>query len=262
MPTFKITIAYDGTHYYGWQTQHNKPTVAQTLRDVCARIFNEDVKVIGVSRTDAGVHARGQVATVRLTRSIAARSLQFAWNNALPADIRITACTEVEPYHNPFQNIDYKEYHYHIMTAQALPFYVRYGWHMKRPFDCAYLNEILQVFVGTHDFRSFCTDQEDDADTHRTVDSIVTESLPAFSAYRIVVKGHSFLRYMIRRMIGAAVEIVLDPARSKQELATALAQPNARQRFFKAPAQGLTLHRIVYKHCTQEDYDDKKNFLV
>lgn len=262
MPTFKIVVAYEGTRYCGWQVQKNQVTVAQTLQDVCARIFNEKTRVIGVSRTDAGVHARGQVAMMTLARPITARRLKFAWNNALPYDMRIIDCQEVPPTYNPFDNIHHKIYHYHIMNAYALPFYMRYAWHLKRTLDYEKLNTLLQVFVGTHDFRSFSTGDERRDSTIRTIHSIAIEPLPTFHAYRIIIKGPAFLRYMIRRIVGAAVDRTVAPTGDAQELMAALAHPNARQRFFNAPAQGLTLHRIVYTHDKQEHSDDQTNFLV
>ena len=121
MRRFKIIVAYDGTRYHGWQIQRHVPTVAQIMQDCFLRVFDEKINVIGVSRTDAGVHARGQVAVCTMRRPVAARAVQFAWNNVLPDDIRILECKEMPLDYSPFNAIEYKEYHYHIMTMQTPP---------------------------------------------------------------------------------------------------------------------------------------------
>jgi tRNA pseudouridine38-40 synthase len=259
---FKIIVAYEGTQYHGWQVQQHVPTIAQTMRERYARVFKDEIKLIGVSRTDTGVHARGQVAVCTIQRPLTARALQFAWNNVLPQDIRIVDCSEVDLQYNPFHAIDYKEYHYHILSAQALPFYVRYGWHLKRPLDYQQVQDALQRFVGTHNFRSFSTGDDRGDDTIRTIHSIAIEPLPAFAAHRIIIRGPYFLRYMIRRMVGAAIDITLDKKRHPDEITQALINPNTRQRFFNAPACGLTLHNIVYTHDHSERNQHEEKFFI
>ena len=255
---FKIVVAYDGTQYHGWQAQRQVPTVAQTMQHYFSRIFDEKINVIGVSRTDAGVHARGQVAIFTMQRAVMARVVQFAWNNVLPDDIRILECQEMPEDYNPFNAIEYKEYHYHIMTSGTLPFYVRYGWRIQRMIDYQKLYDTLQLYVGEHDFRSFSTGDDRGDNTVRTINSIELQPLPDVHMHRLIIKGPAFLRYMIRRMVGAAIEITLDPKRSGDEIQYALAHPRARQRFLNAPACGLTLHKIVYNNEQQQGVQYEK----
>lgn len=252
MRTFKIVVAYDGTRYHGWQVQRHVPTVAQTMQNYFLRVFGEKVNVIGVSRTDAGVHARGQVATFTMKRAVAAGAVQFAWNNVLPDDIRILECYEMPVGYSPFIDIAYKEYHYHIIESGTPPFYVRYGWRIQRMIDYQKLYDTLQLYVGEHDFRSFSTGDDRGDNSVRTINSVALEPLPSLHTHRLIIKGPAFLRYMIRRMVGAAMEITLDAKRSGDEIRYALAHPRARQRFLNAPACGLTLHKVVYNNEQQQ----------
>jgi tRNA pseudouridine38-40 synthase len=262
MHRFKLVNAYEGTNYYGWQPQKDKPTIGQTLQDVHARTFDEHRSIIGVSRTDAGVHAREQIATVTMERVVSARRLQFAWNNALPNDIRIMECQEVPLTYSPFENMLYKTYHYHLLSPRTLPLHERYGWRIGRSINFDKLQRALQLFQGTHNFRSFCSSDDHREDTVRTINTIGLETLPLFHAHRIVIQGPAFLRHMIRRIVGAAVEIAWNPTRSLDELVEALENPSPRQRLFKAPAQGLILHNVTYSDSCRKDAHDYKEYLV
>lgn len=245
MNTYKITVAYDGTNYYGWQIQPKGISIAQVLQDHFYRIFKRRIKLLGSSRTDAGVHAVGQVARFMTDLNISASKMKWAWNNALPSDIIIRDLKQVDPSFYPLKSVKQKTYFYHIFLKKPLPFVARYGWYISQKLNIDILRDCLAVFVGTHDFRSFSCDEKDN--TVRTIDSIKMRYVARFGCYQIEVKGQGFLRHMIRRIVGASVIIALSPERTMQEIQQALKVPNAQQTFFTAPALGLMLRKIIYQ---------------
>ncbi|MBA3954057.1 tRNA pseudouridine(38-40) synthase TruA [Candidatus Dependentiae bacterium] len=244
--TYKIIVAYDGTNYCGWQRQPQVSTVVGVLEQRFQAVFKTEIALLGASRTDAGVHALGQVARFRTTLSIGIEQLKNAWNNVLPADIIIRELTQVEDTFNPQHNVAQKTYYYHFFQRRPLPFVYRYGAYYKPTIDLEKLTECLNVFVGTHDFRSFCTGQ-DKENTIRTIHSITVNSFKKYGFYRITIKGPGFLRYMIRRIVGACLDSACTPELTKEHLITALAEKNPSQKFDTAPARGLILRKIVYK---------------
>lgn len=167
-----------------------------------------------------------------------------AWNNALPQDILIrTLHVAAETFH-PQRDVLEKTYYYHFFEERPLPFLARYGFFCGT-IQQEKLQEGLQIFVGTHDFRSFCTGHEAES-TIRTISSIELKHFKRFGVYRIIVRGPGFLRYMIRRIVGAC----LDVASSRKPidlLPQALAAQDPHQHLHVAPAQGLVLREVHYK---------------
>ncbi|MFC1845605.1 tRNA pseudouridine(38-40) synthase TruA [Candidatus Dependentiae bacterium] len=245
MQKYKIVVAYDGTDYFGWQQQKGLPTVAQALQDSFFKVFKKRISLLGASRTDAGVHALGQVARFRVDLNIEPAKMFYAWNNLLPSDVVIRKLMLADQDFNPHCNVVQKEYHYHFFLERPLPIYQRYGWYYRYPVDIKKLENVLQVFVGTHDFRSFCTG-DDRENTVRTIDAIEVQEIKKFNAYRVIVLGQKFLRYMVRRMVGAGLEVASRPYLSDNDLQKALEKKDPEQTLPKAPAKGLMLHRIVY----------------
>src|SRR5580700_3280719 len=148
MPTYKLVVAYDGTGYNGWQQQKNLPSICNTMKVVFTKIFNFPVSLLGVSRTDAGVHAMGQVVRCITPLTLDASKLQYAWNNGLPKDIYIRNAISVTDTFHPQIDLIHKEYHYHLFLNNPLPFFARYGWHYKKNIDLNYLAETLNIFIG------------------------------------------------------------------------------------------------------------------
>jgi tRNA pseudouridine38-40 synthase len=247
MKRYKIIVAYDGTAYHGWQVQKELPTVAGTLQSTFSQVFGQEISILGASRTDAGVHALGQVATFNSALVIAPNSMLHAWSNSLPADIVIRLLEETASDFNPHQYVHYKTYQYHFFLSRPLPFVARYGWFYHYPVNLEKLHACLQTFVGTHDFRSFCTGDEMGEDTIRTINSISLEYLEQYNAYRITVRGERFLHHMIRRIVGAALDVAARKVLSSEYLQQVLLEKNPEQALTNAPAQGLLLAEIVYK---------------
>jgi len=268
MNTYKLVIAYDGTNYFGWQELPEKPSVATALNKAFAKVFKSEIKVLGASRTDAGVHALGQVARIKTDLDIAPDKLKWAWNNALPADITIRSLEVVDDSFNPFCNVEQKIYHYHFFTERPLPFTQRYGYFYPYKIDFDILKKALQFFVGTHDFCAFKSSEDMRENTVRTIESIALDYVPRYKAYRITVKGQKFLRHMIRRIVGASLAVASSSApssaksfgghgkatadRSKnghtlESLQKIMDSCNPRHTLPNAPAQGLMLYKIIYK---------------
>ncbi len=246
MAVYKMVVSYDGTAYHGWQRQPEDISVVQVLEESFRAVFKQKISISGASRTDAGVHALGQVASFVSDMQIAPEKLKFAWNNALPHDVLILdLCVTVDGF-NPRHAVTSKTYHYSFFTERPLPFVQQYGWYFSRPVDLDVLQEALQIFVGTHDFRSFCTGY-DMHSTVRTIHSIHVEYDERAKAHRIVVKGPGFLRYMIRRIVGAALAVASKEQFSCDDIRVALEKKDPAQILPNSPAKGLLLYEIEYE---------------
>ena len=245
MTCYKIIVAYDGTAYHGWQSQPGETTVCQVLGDTFFKVFDQRIFILGASRTDAGVHALGQVAIVRCPIFIPADKVIMAWNNVLPKDIVIRDVQLLDALVHPHDGVVQKTYMYHFFTQRPMPFVQRYGWHYRRDVDIDLLQKALNIFVGTHDFRSFCTGN-DLQDTIRTIDSVHVEFLKEYEAYRITIKGKSFLRYMVRRIVGACLEVASQEKLTLDDLVRVFLDKNPCHTLPNSPAKGLVLYQILY----------------
>jgi tRNA pseudouridine38-40 synthase len=240
-------ISYDGTDFEGWQRQrHSSKTVAQTLETTFKKVFGQTIALTGASRTDAGVHALGQVVSFFLPHDIPPKALFDGWNNKLPKSVVVQSVDRASEDFHPQRNVIKKIYCYHVFTHRPLPFFARYGWFYHYPIDLDKLNECLSVFVGTHDFRSFCSGY-DMKTTVRTVESINVSYVEESGAYKIEVHGPGFLRYQIRRMVGAAIEVASRPSLSVNYLEEILKNTSPRHTLPNAPAHGLVLKEIIYQ---------------
>lgn len=245
-------IAYDGYDYHGWQWQPKKITVAGQLEKSFFKAFRKKpIGLIGASRTDAGVHAWGQVARVTIDFVIDAEKLKQAWQGTLPPTIMLREVTQVGENFDVFENIVHKTYDYYISTQRIMPFLSRYCINYYPRFDIALLQKNLNVFLGTHDFRSFCTG-DDKESTVRTITAISVTYLKRYTMYRVRVEGPGFLRYMIRRIIGASLQtMTMQLENSITDSATflqsVLQEKNPRQHLKTAPAHALMLRAIEYR---------------
>lgn len=245
MPAYKMVVAYDGTSYHGWQIQPDQPTITGILQQRFQAVFKKEIKITGASRTDAGVHALGQVAIFSLDTAIDASDLIFAWNNALPSDVLIRSLVLTSDDFHPQRNVETKTYHYHFFQDRPFPFVGRYGFFCSKV-DLKKLEEGLAFFVGTHDFRSFCTGHEAES-TIRTITEIDIFHFKRYGVYRIAVTGPGFLRYMIRRIVGACLDVASHQGKQLSELSEALTACDPHQHLHVAPPHGLMLHHITYK---------------
>ncbi|MGE0206927.1 MAG: tRNA pseudouridine(38-40) synthase TruA [Candidatus Babeliales bacterium] len=246
MNRYKLVVAYDGTDYTGWQIQSHTLSIAAVLQNRFKKVFGKTIKIVTASRTDAGVHALANVVSFSTDLAISTEKMMFAWNNALPENISLLSLHKVHANFQPRKNVNYKTYWYHVFTERPLPFFARYGYYHYQSLDIEKLKKALAIFVGKHDFRAFTCDER--KVTVRTIDSITLEYVAEIKAYRIIVKGRSFLRHMIRRIVGACLKVASDPTLSLDFLRMVLEKKDPNHWLPNAPAQGLTLHSILYEH--------------
>jgi len=246
MNHYRLVIAYDGTDYCGWQEQKNKPSVTQTLKKTFSVVFAKEVSILGASRTDAGVHALGQVALCKTDLNIPTQKMKQAWNNALPSDIVIRSLQQKQPQYDPYHKVKQKTYHYHFFINRPLPFLSRYGWYYPYPIDKTILKKALHFFIGTHDFVSFRSSEDIRQNTVRTIDFISLTYIKRFKVHRITIKGQKFLHHMIRRIVGASMAVASRNNRSLDILQKVMAAKNHNNFLPNAPAKGLLLYNITY----------------
>src|SRR5712692_5683554 len=208
MRYFKLTIAYDGTDFHGWQIQANKPTVQGEIVNVLRRITQENVQLHGAGRTDAGVHALGQVGSFRTQSALSALEFHRAMNALLPHTIRIVAVEETGPDFSARWSANGKIYRYRIYRGKVVPPMLwRYVLHYPFPLDEEAMRDAAARFAGTHDFASFAAStgsDEDDKERSTEREIYSTELVRTADDEELVftVRGRSFLRYMVRKMVG------------------------------------------------------------
>jgi tRNA pseudouridine38-40 synthase len=213
MRTFKLTIAYDGAAFHGWQIQPGLPTIQGAIADAVTQITQEKIFVHGASRTDTGVHALGQVAHFKTQSALSAAEFQRALNALLPPAIRIVAAEEVGPDFHARWQAQGKTYHYRIWRGQVLPpFEHRRAFHYSGPLDETAMAEAAREFEGEHDFTSFSASSgSEDDDREREVVRVIYSSEiirePDRDEIAYVVRGRSFLRYMVRKIVGTLIEV-------------------------------------------------------
>lgn len=264
---YRCVIAYEGTEYYGWQVQAGVPTVASVLAETFTTVFGVEGSILGASRTDRGVHAWGQVARLKTPLDLDPELIRIAWNKSLPLSLFVRSIVREDRFH-PQHEVLEKEYRYRLFTKRPSPLMARYGWfpvlYSASRFSYERFCETLSLFVGEHDFRHF-SKYEPGKEMVRTVTSLtitrgcVTDGYELSSCeqahdgdcdvFDIVVKGKGFLRFQIRRMIGAAFTIAQTPDFDLEVVRLLLRgeRPEQMPAFDKADAAGLLLYEIVYR---------------
>jgi tRNA pseudouridine38-40 synthase len=213
MRHFKLTIAYDGTDFHGWQIQANKPTIQGEIVNVLRRITQENIILHGAGRTDAGVHALGQVASFRTQSALSAGEFQRALNTLLLPTIRIVAAEEVGPDFHARWSARGKIYRYRLYRGKVVPPMLwRYVLHYPFPLDEDTMRDAAARFVGSHDFASFAasTGSEEDGKERSTEREIYSAELVRAADNEeliFTVRGRSFLRYMVRKMVGTLLDV-------------------------------------------------------
>jgi len=213
MRHFKLTIAYDGTDFHGWQIQANKPTIQGEIVNVLQCLTQEKIYVHGAGRTDAGVHALGQVASFHTHSALSAQEFQRAMNALLPPVIRIVGAEEVGPDFHARWSARCKTYQYRLYRGKVVPPTLwRYVLHYPFPLDEDAMRNAAARFVGTHDFAAFAAspgseDDEGERSTEREIYSAELASTPDREELVFTVSGRSFLRYMVRKMVGTLLDV-------------------------------------------------------
>lgn len=238
----RITLAYDGTEYHGWQIQPGLPTIQGILEDLVGNLEGKPVHVAGSGRTDAGVHAEAQVAAFTLENPIPVDNLRRAINRLLPPSIRILEAVETEPeFHPRFDSIA-KTYRYILFRGETCPpFQWRYVHYHPFPLNEAKMMEGAKVFEGSHDFTRFSA--KDDRSLERSkVRTIYSSSVERSGDLLIyTVRGSGFLKHMVRNLVGTLIEMGrgnLSPRRIPHKSGNT------------APAKGLTMISVEYPRGT------------
>lgn len=247
MRRIRITVAYDGTNYHGWQVQPGLATIQSELERVVSDIDNRPVQVAGSGRTDAGVHAIGQVAAFDLANRIPCPNLKKAMNRILPPDIRIMDVSEAPlDFHPRYQAIA-KTYEYRIFRAEVCPPMRRqYCYHYPYPLDETAMSAAARLFNGEHDFSAFAaSDQKDELGRSkvRTIFSSVLRREEDDLVYR--VRGSGFLKHMVRIIVGTLIETGKGNLEA-EALASRLKPGFSGTAGPAAPARGLCLVSVEY----------------
>jgi tRNA pseudouridine38-40 synthase len=240
---YKITIAYDGTEYLGWQMQGEHPTIQLALSRVLATLDGAPVEVHGSGRTDSGVHAQGQVASFRLRKEWTGAALRQAMNGNLPPDIRVL---EAEPVDDEFHarfSAKGKTYRYQIYHADVMnPLLARYAWHYSYALDLEKLRQDGAALLGTHDFTVFTVAACETRTNIRTITDFHLEQHAAL--LQLYFTGEGFLRYQVRTMVMALLEI--NRGRLALTMPALIRSQQRGQIRGTAPAKGLTLVSVEY----------------
>jgi len=271
VPTFKVTLAYDGTDFVGWQRQASGTSVQGLLEHALLELDGHDVTVYGAGRTDAGVHALGQVASFALTRPIGAAELLRAVNARFPDSVRVVSAEEVSASFHARFGATRKVYRYRIWNAElSSPFERAFSWHLPAPLDTDAMQEAAMALQGRHDFAAF---QASDSTTRTSVREVflsavlvngrhcgadvdlradgegvppaVSRCWPRGALIEYEVTGDGFLRHMVRNIVGSLVEIGRG-RRPVEWITTVLAGRDRTLAGPTAPPHGLVLVSVEY----------------
>jgi tRNA pseudouridine38-40 synthase len=244
MKRIKLTVAYDGTNYSGWQIQPNAPTVEQAIDKALFSLTGENIHITGASRTDAGVHALGNVAVFDTESPIPGDKFCFALNRFMPEDVCIQSSRQVSDTFHPRHCNTVKTYEYKILnTTFPIPQMRNFAWHVSGNISLEKMQESAALLVGEHDFKSFCCVRTQAESTVRTIYSL--DVIREGACIKIRITGNGFLYNMVRIITGTLIQVgkgQLDVSDVEQML-EAKDRTSAGQ---TAPPQGLTLVGIEY----------------
>ena len=244
MKRVKIVVAYDGTNYCGWQVQPNGLSVQEVLEKHLSDLLGEEIRITGASRTDAGVHAFGQVANFHLDTELTDGELKKYLNRYLPEDVVVLSCEEAPERFHARLNATGKTYRYRIWNGTVRNvFDRRFVWQIEEPLDLEAMKEAAQALVGRHDFASFTSAKSKKKSTVRTVSEIGIRK--EGGEVVLTFTGDGFLYHMVRILTGTLVEAGLGkrPADGMERI---LAAKNRQEAGMLAPACGLALMEVYY----------------
>ncbi len=239
----RLTLEYDGSEFFGWQIQKNKPTVQGEIEKVLKLILKEGVNLIGASRTDAGVHALGQVANFKTSSDIPTFKLLEALNGLLPHSIKVLEVREVDKSFHARFCAKGKSYLYRIFVRKVpSPFEYKRAWHIPYELDEKAMRKALSFFKGTHDFTTF-SKKDPSRNPIRTITDIKMKA--ENNVWAIRIEGVSFLRHMVRVIVATAVECALGKI-SAEDIPYLFEKRDRKYAPYLAPAYGLYLERVFY----------------
>lgn len=240
---YKLTLAFDGTSFSGWQFQKNAPTVQKAVTDCASSFFKEEVTVTGCSRTDSGVHAENYVCNIKTTKNITPLGIIKGLNTFLPDSIAVKDCEAVSEDFHARYDCKGKEYHYIILNSQIRdPFLIGRAFHYPIPLDAERMNALAKSFIGRRDFTSFM------ASGSKIVDAVrcVHRAEVTREGDRIIfsVSADGFLYNMVRIMVGTLIDASL--SRLPLDIEEIILSKDRSKAGFTAPPEGLYLFRAEY----------------
>lgn len=239
MKRIKLTVAYDGTNYHGWQLQPNGRTIESELNAHLSDLLEEEVRVIGASRTDAGVHALCNVAVFDTNARMAGDKISYALNQRLPEDIRIQKSEEVELNWHPRQCESKKTYEYRIVCSEfPIPTKRLYSYFTYHQLDEKKMQKAAGYLVGEHDFKSFCATASQAESTIRTIYKVEVNAKGSEIIMKIT--GNGFLYNMVRIIAGTLMEVGMGK-REPEEIKNIIEAKDRKKAGPTAPAHGLML---------------------
>ncbi|MEY8390964.1 tRNA pseudouridine(38-40) synthase TruA [Lachnospiraceae bacterium] len=249
MKRIKLVVAYDGTNYCGWQVQQSGDTIEERLNNALTELLGEEIKVIGASRTDSGVHSLGNVAVFDTTARIPAEKICYALNQRLPEDIVAQSSCEVPLDFHPRRCYSEKTYEYRILNRNIpVPTLRRYTYFYYRKLDVERMQRAASYLVGRHDFKSFCSVKTAVEDTVRVILSCTVEKSPE-DVVAIRITGTGFLYNMVRIIAGTL--ILTGIGETEPEMIPQILEKKDRKAAGPtAPARGLTMLEVKYGKST------------
>jgi tRNA pseudouridine38-40 synthase len=245
MRTIKLLIEYDGTNYQGWQVQPQGPTIQGMIEEKLALLTGEIIHLIGSGRTDAGVHAFGQVAHFKTKSQMEVHSIQRALNSLLPPDIVIQRAEEVEEDFHARKQSKSKVYEYRILNRNIRsPFHRGYAWHISQELDFEEMKNATQRLVGEHDFSSF---RSVGSPTRTAIRKVIRAEWKRGRDGIILfeIEANGFLKQMVRAIVGTLVEVGQGKI-SSEEFQRILDSKDRKRAGPTAPAHGLVLKEVKY----------------
>lgn len=241
----KLTLEYDGTDFVGWQVQPNGRSVQEVVEGALARLLGEPVRVTGAGRTDAGVHARGQVCSLRTGKQIPLRAFVLGMNSLLPPDVAVVEAADVEPGFDARRSASGKRYEYVIWNGPTRsPLRRRRAWEVFRPLRVEAMREAAGHLLGEHDFSAFRA-SDCPAKTTRRVLRVLDVVGEAGGEITVAAEATAFLKHMVRNLVGTLVEVG-HGKRAPGSMPDLLASGDRTRAGVTAPPQGLTLVRVDY----------------
>ncbi len=245
MRNFKLIIQYDGTKYNGWQKQGNtRNTLQGIFENIISKIFDTDIEIYGSGRTDAGTHAKGQVANFKCETNMTVEEISSIINKYLPKDIAVIDCQEVDMRFHSRLNAKSKEYLYIIDNGEVHdPFMKNYAFRVEEKLDIELMKRAAYCFIGEHDFRAFCSNKRYKKSTVRTIYSI--DIIENEGKINIVFNGNGFLYNMVRIIVGTLIEVAAYK-KNIEDINNIFNEEKRINAGFTAPSHGLYLMEVFY----------------
>ena len=240
---YLATIEYVGTNYAGWQIQPNGVSIEEEIEKVLSRILNRKTKIYGSGRTDAGVHAHGQTFHFDAFQIKDLGKFLYSLNSLLPSDMHVLDIRQVRDDFNARYDAKSKTYSYYINMGEYDPFERDKMYQFLRKLDVEKMMEALDAFKGTHNFQNFTSKPEDMNNYVRTIHEASIEQVG--DILKITFTGNGFMRYMVRMMVGALIEVGLGKL-TEMQIKILLVDINRKVVSYKAPANGLYLEKVTY----------------